>query len=468
MEYILFDVEKIKNYVFDSFKPKEVNGASELIKDLDYDSNTKETGEILKTITEKFPGLKIVYSRGGGGMLKSEDSNGEEICTELENTFSDKVKSAQLTAVAHPLEKDFKSTFAILNYKLRDKKATKTLDMTMEHVVFEEEKSKCRACWKRVFTEREENKNDPDFPRYCDVCWEKRKKGKTAVDSTEDIIQIDRDQNPQLKNVKETTDILVIYGDLNEAGTHLSAIEDEKSLKEFSDNVYETFTDTRLEIERELTKRGFKFLMPVIGGDDMIIFTHPAAFDAIKDKLFEIETRLNEKLEKIRKIPVKMNFAFLTAKHNFPIFHLFNISDQLLKSTKEAYYNDLNKLTYYGFFRLWEGDYMPAGNDVYAKSDFLTLFEMAKEIHKSSNINRSTCHTLLDLIPDDAANAEQQLNLEYFLARHKEFDNYIGYENGKLWLKREKNPILSKDNWKDILDMEGLFHEPAGTNEEEG
>jgi hypothetical protein len=111
---------------------------------------------------------------------------------------------------------------------------------------------------------------------------------------------------------------------------------------------------------------------------------------------------------------------------------------------------------------------MPAENDVYVKSDFLTVFEMAKEIHKSSNINRSTCHTLMELIPPDSTSAEQQMNLEYFLARHKEFDNYIGYEDGKLWLKRERNPRLSKNTWKDILDMAGLFYEPANTNEEEG
>ena len=42
MQYILFDVDKIKDYVFESFKPREVKGASEMIKCLDYDLGTRK------------------------------------------------------------------------------------------------------------------------------------------------------------------------------------------------------------------------------------------------------------------------------------------------------------------------------------------------------------------------------------------------------------------------------------------
>ena len=70
MEYILYDVDQIKNFVFDSFKPREVQGASELLKALDYtpenhDTHREEKKEILlRELTTEFRERPFQNHRG--------------------------------------------------------------------------------------------------------------------------------------------------------------------------------------------------------------------------------------------------------------------------------------------------------------------------------------------------------------------------------------------------------------------
>ena len=113
MEYVFYDVDKIKDFVFDSFKPKGVKGASELLKALDFDLHTKRKEHLLQALTEKFniPDEQIIFSKGGSGLIKSQDNNGKEICAWLENEFKVHTKGGSLTAVFHKEEKGFPHFF---------------------------------------------------------------------------------------------------------------------------------------------------------------------------------------------------------------------------------------------------------------------------------------------------------------------------------------------------------------------
>jgi len=452
MNYIFFDVDKIKDYVFESFKPREVKGASEMIKCLDYYSKTR-MGELMRKLMETFEDIEVVYAKGGGGLLKTNDSNGQEICDWLEKNFSEYLKEGgSMTAVCHKKEKDFKTTYAILSYLVRNRKSEKSLTLPLRLVEFQGEKSKCDYCGKRVFKHKIQIKNQTEPLRFCTICYEKRKKGKTKVQSLEDI---------------SDKELLVIYGDLNEAGAHLANLKKEEDLIDFSETVYQTLRFTRIQIEKVLRQKGFKYLMPVIGGDDMIIFTHPNSFELIKDLLFSIEGILEKRLNK----PVKMNFSFLVAKYNFPIYHLFKISESLLEKTKDAYYKNNSKQTHHGFFWLWEGEYTPTERDVYTEKEFSNIFNTAKHIHSTvSNIKRSSLHQLMELISGRYEGQEKQLNTEYFLARHSEFENVVVQkERGvDFMLNYEGKKIkLTRDVLEDIIHMENLLYKTNGKIKEE-
>jgi hypothetical protein len=452
MQYILFDVDKIKDYVFESFKPREVKGASEMIKCLDYYSETR-MGELMRKLMETFKNIEVVYAKGGGGLLKTNDSNGQKICDWLEKNFSEYLKEGgSVTAVCYKKEKEFKTAYAILNYLVRNRKSEKSLTLPLRLVEFQGEKSKCDSCGKRVFKHKITIKNQAEPLRFCTICYEKRQKGKTKVQSLEDI---------------SDKELLVIYGDLNEAGAHLARLEKEENLVNFSETVYQTLRFTRIQIEKVLRRKGFKYLMPVIGGDDMIIFTHPNSFELIKDLLFSIEEILEKRLNK----PVKMNFSFLVAKYNFPIYHLFKISESLLERTKDAYYKNNSKQTHHGFFRLWGVESMPTERDVYTEKEFSDIFNTAKHIHSpDSHIKRSSLHQLMELVSDQYKGQEKQLNTEYFLARHSEFENFVVQkERGvDFMLHYEGKKIkLTRDLLEDIIHMENLLYKTNGKIKEE-
>lgn len=417
MEYILYDVDKIKDFVFDSYRPKEVKGASEFIKALDYDPKTKKKETLLQQLMDEYPDIteeSIIYSKGGSGLITSNQNQGQDICKWLEDNFRKHTLSGSLTAVYHKEEASFDTTMDILNFKGRERKSEKGMTKELDITVFDkEEKNHCGACGKRNSITTVQI-GDEQIP-YCDSCYDKRqlsqnkKKSKSEADSLEDIC-------------KES--ILTIYGDLNEAGKHLSSIKEKKELKEFSEGIFEILDETRHHIETRLEAKGFQFLAPVVGGDDMLFFTHPASFPIFLEELRLIEEALFKRLGK----PMKMNFAFLLSKPNFPIYHIFQLAQSLLDQTKDAYYkipSDCDKTTYYGLFKVFEGGHNPSEKDVYPVHQFHMLLEIAKRMNQDKKIHTSILFNLLDLLSDKYSEAERELNVLYFLARHREFESYI-------------------------------------------
>lgn len=461
MEYVLYDVDKIKDYVFDSFRPKEVKGASELLKTLDYeeyDNKNSKKEKLLLELTETFniPDDKIIFSKGGSGLLITGNNNGNDICTWLEEKFFDHLHGGgSLTAVSHPFEKDFPTTLSILNFKSRDKKAAKLISHDLNVTIFDkEEKNRCTSCGKRIGVHDEYVGGEE--VKYCDICHSKRHslnkgKEKFEAESLEDICKA-----PGMQDSKY---ILAVYGDINEAGNHLSKITDDKELKRFSNGISKVIDRTRSDIETKLENRGFKLLAPIIGGDDLFIFTHPASFELIKDNLFQFESSLPRS-------GMKMNFSFFLAKYNFPIYHLFKKSQSLLDLTKEAYYT--SGQTYYGFLKVLEGQSRPShGTDIYTREEFISLFTIAEQIHKDRNIHKTALHILLESISDRHSNLEKDMNIRYFRARHREFETYLSEFDSQFHLVHDSKKIkLTYPVLEDLITMRDLLYKPLNEIEE--
>lgn len=459
MEYILYDVDNITSFVFGSFKPREVKAASEMLKCLDHDPKTLWEGKTFKALKAKFKDIEVIYSRGGGGLLMTHSGGGQKVCQWLEDHFAVDAGGGSLTAVSHPDTGDFQTDFAILSYKIRKRKQDKVLERPTESFVFTEERPKCRSCGIRPADHRREVKGEggqEEVP-YCQVCWDKlnfalKKKGPGyEADSMDDLIVIGKEGQHVPQEQIGQKYILVVYGDLNEAGAHLSKITSSQELRDFSHTLHDTFNSARNEIEENLTKSGFHFLMPVIGGDDMIVFTHPQALEIIMETVNEIEGTLNSAL---RARDMRMNFAFVVAKYNFPVYHLFKVAEELLKYTKEAYYTDTNKQTHHGFFWLWDGEYQPTENDVYPAKVFKRLFRLARKMNGDKNIKNSSLYQLLELISDDPTDIETHFNLQYFLAQHQEFNELVSWRDFKFWINDSEGTIpLKKTLLQDIMDL---------------
>lgn len=468
MGYIRFDVDKIKDFVFESLKPMEVMGASEMIKLLD------EDGELLKKeYKKKFPNLNmdVIYARGGGGLLRVNQQE-KDFCRWLQRTYQETVKGGKLTAVScRDLDK-FPAAYSLLNYKLREEKNQKVLySPAPKPITFAKEDSlrRCNGCGKRKAKEKIDFSPDEKL-YYCDVCLGKRVKGKDIGNKNEEVKNLE-DLLKSIPGVKDSTYLLMIYGDLNEAGDLFASMETEDKLRDLSKLIYKTLNELRKELENKLLKKGFRSLMPVAGGDDLIIFIHPAAFGLIKDILYGLEERLSNAVEKITDKKLKMNFSFLTAKHNFPIYNLFNISEELLKLTKKEYYKENSPgsgKTHYGFYWLEEGSSRPNEKDVYQKEEFMALFDFAQKVHRNEKISASSIHQLLDLLPvidgdedeeeiKTRSQMEEQFNIAYFLARNPELDKMLVPQEEGYTIEGEENLKVSRNLWEDVIDMRELF-----------
>ena len=455
MEYVYFDVDKIKEFVFDSFKPTEVAGASELVKAFDFDRNSRDKGELLKRLEKEYDDLKPVYARGGSGLLTVDNSKGKEVCEWLEREYHHYSRHGKLTAVCHP-EEDFPTDLSALDFKLRQRKSDKWITKELDCIDFDKSK-KCKSCSKRPSKGNTEPINNEQVP-YCSFCSFKRKEGNevlkkgkaSSANSLEDIAKKnDNDPNQNL---------LVIYGDLNEAGAKRAALQNVGELQKFSDNIFEALEDARREIRKELTQSGYKWLMPIVGGDDIVIFTHPETFESVKDHLFKIEQKLTHDL--------KMNFSFLVARHTFPIYHLFRLAEDLLQKTKDRYYREGKSTTYHGFYWLWENSLPPDDSDVYLDSEFESLLKMAKIIHSESSIPNSTLYRMLDLISMEPQDAEKETDMEYFYVRQRELQDLIYLEYLDFGIRKGGIDIkLTKDILDDLIRLRELLPSPGNAKE---
>jgi hypothetical protein len=95
--FVAFDVDRIKEFVFATHRLMDATGASELIKRLEMEGLQ---GEFL----QGFSNVRIVYARGGGGLLKVESGGvAERLCCDLEQHFRAATYTGSLASGASSL-----------------------------------------------------------------------------------------------------------------------------------------------------------------------------------------------------------------------------------------------------------------------------------------------------------------------------------------------------------------------------
>lgn len=92
---ILFDADRIKDFVFATGRLKEIRGGSQLVRDAtDRDQIQAALG---------LQGNQIIFAEGGSGLLKAEDAEAaEKICRQLAHHYRRLTHGATLTAVSEP------------------------------------------------------------------------------------------------------------------------------------------------------------------------------------------------------------------------------------------------------------------------------------------------------------------------------------------------------------------------------
>ena len=409
MGYISFDVDKIQNYVFASYRPLDIHGASELVK------TVEEDGEVLKEFLSRFSNPEIIFAAGGTGLIKIDSSEfRDEFLLEFEKLYEIKTHGS-LTAVFHPAEKFNETVFKSLQAKLRFRKSEKGLYETLSECLSHPNKL-CDACGLLEHdggpTDRNEN--------LCIVCRKKRETGRKSrkqgeynqADSLEDIAKL----------ADETMDnIAIIYADLSNMGKILMEhAEDESTLRDFSNNVYSRIKMLidKIVVENKLDGR---FIAPVIGGDDLVlVIPSGSVFNVVNTILDSNELFLKE-------FNTFFSVAFATSNYKYPISLLFESVKNLLQEAKEVSRKmgecviNFKRLTGHEFgtvlMRRYKIGREPSCKP-YTENEFREILNEIQEIYKK-NIPSSLLHRIYEIINEIDSHDEIDLNIQYILSKRK-------------------------------------------------
>lgn len=319
---ILFDADRIKEFVFATGRLKEIRGGSQLVRDASDEDR----------ITEPAIGVaqeEIIYAEGGAGLLRVADATrAETLRRRLESHYAHITAGATLTAVVQPYQTEgagFQEGVRQGERRLRMAKEDRRRRWQTAHSPFSRP---CASCGARPATVH--YVFGPADERLCDWCAVKRHRA--------DDLRQDREQRQRRllsetgwgKNflsylpgdeaerwleteLPETTDDLAaqsrpanylgfLYADGNGMGARLRAIQSPDEYRRFSRLVsYSLRLALWLALRRHYPARARKtapFELVALGGDDLILLCsaeQAVPLSITLSTLFaQISTRLNQ------------------------------------------------------------------------------------------------------------------------------------------------------------------------------
>jgi hypothetical protein len=345
--FVAFDVDRIKEFVFATHRPMDATGASELIKLLEEEGLQRE-------FLQGFPGVRIVYARGGGGLLKVESSSvAEKLCRALEHDFRATTHTGSVTAVWHPAPpvvdsrgntqdpQAFQDAFRRLGIKLRQRKAEKAgyePAAPWEHSYL----PRCMAC--AVQPAQEEDRiGGGDDKWLCISCAKKRDTGRQAREKAEMALTMEEIAGVQ-DGSADRGRVAVLYADVDRAGGLMQTCRNETEVTALSNHLWSA---TRAGADYAKDQFPGRYQSPIVGGDDLVLFLPTRR---CVQTLLEVWTRVEERLKSLPTAlqgkpvgealqqKVSLSVGMLVADRHLPIRFLFETAQTLLSSAKQSSY----------------------------------------------------------------------------------------------------------------------------------
>ena len=364
---VSFDVDRIKDFVFGTSKPLEIQGASAMVKQMEMDAEDSILKDVLKQI-----GLNennVLFSGGGTGLLIVPANNAKELSERISSSFSDKTANGSCSVVyqilapdellqgpgasvsidpppqvakiekGHGNGVDFGQIVQLLADKQREVKGEKLYFVNTPLPGFI---ARCESCGKEAALKFDQIRPVEKKDRICTYCFSKRQRGRD---------ERDKQNNAALKTAQTIDDIggeggyyAIVYADADNMGSTLLKLQSMADYAIFSRSV----TQVLRELSNDLItghKLGNLYQMPVLGGDDLVLLV-PASkvacitLDIVRKvpKFFEKITETLKTNDLVRDSLKNINFSvgFVIVPSNFDIRYALDYAESLLRSAKRG------------------------------------------------------------------------------------------------------------------------------------
>jgi hypothetical protein len=508
LSLISFDVDAIQDYVFATSKPLEIKGASEIVKALTDENSNKSIYEIIKV--KGLNSRSVIFAEGGSGLILTPKSESKEISREIEERFREHSINWTVTCEImdiYPMEILFGRTdekicennsyfdtsntthFGTLTKILLDKLRRKKNEKMIYYTFNDNERispyfKRCSSCGIYPVSLYDEIYKDEADRYICEICMKKRCVGRKInsntnenlkeAETTDDIVGENIWKNSKLA---KRDDLAIIYADGHNLGSILKngTLADFREIPRF---LAKNINKSLEEIINELKLKN-RYLAPIIGGDDLVLFLPAKKVLEVLEKLFEKLNSINK--EKISLKDLTFDIGVLIADSHLPVKYLFKYAKTLMKNAKSYAYKKLereSKLDWTIDFHTIKGGSplnlninalrektlnldLPGNNKYYLTGkpyfwkDFENLLRYSKDL---KNIPKSQIHILLNYLIDEPKVAK--LNVGYQIIKSDEFKTFfrdkLKQNNPDEWI----NFFLEKDennDWKtkflDIIEL---------------
>jgi CRISPR-associated protein Cmr2 len=340
-------VYKIKRYFLENSKIKDIRGGSALIKYVNEDATFDY---LRKSYIEEC----AIYCGGGNVLLVAPGGEGEEICSALENKYSEITLTALNAFVyertnLNEFVKNYKGIMNRLNRKLDERKKLKIYDINPDNSIkmitignveirfdntdeIDEKGIVCHLCGVRD-GKYKVRMPDGETAVVCPSCQRKHEVGKEKTifyDEYRDFTgsSVIKKIGSIIELGDENGHVAVIYADGNNMGNVVKNIETPFQHMYFSRTLDRTTKECVYKSVYEVMKDEAMFEAIALGGDDIFIVV-PG------DKSLEITNKIIEKFDSKFENKMTMSAGICIAKSTTPIKTMFEVDQAMLRSAKK-------------------------------------------------------------------------------------------------------------------------------------
>ncbi|MBM3711839.1 MAG: type III-B CRISPR-associated protein Cas10/Cmr2 [Actinobacteria bacterium] len=350
---VLLDADKIKEYIFATNKLKEIRGASAILDKLCYE-------KVVEKRVKNYSG-DLIYSAGGTvkAVFNDPDKAKNFILNEKE-LFYKTTQTATITGISLEVsENDYENKFPIVNTKAeRELRKQKDAKLQCVQILSHPFIRICDSC--RIYPAIHRYYKDEN-PLLCQSCYKKRLNEKRTRLFTQFKVWLRKELSngstidgwdiSSLKKYcipddldgigKESKNYIgLIYCDGNRMGQKLEEIgTNPEKFKEFSNLIKESIQKALFNAVAKNIQPNNKNIVPVefiiLGGDDLVCVVPANKTILIAKQIckeFHELTINNEFNNKEYETSISAGVAIAHSK--FPLYRLFEVAEDLLKSAK--------------------------------------------------------------------------------------------------------------------------------------